>query len=158
MRISRSSVTEELSYRVERNFHVRWGVMKNTFSPEEIDPVWLLPEKVGRDNYTKWLHAQYLKLPPRVGSNSYCLVRRDDSLPWGPDNCQLLSLKEHFETLPSRGRLGDAVRNDIVNYARENPTVILREIAKLFGCGTTTVSGILREARMPRNKKTGGLL
>lgn len=133
------------TYYQKRKIHSRYYTLIAQYGRANIVSCWLADNNLGRDAFTIWLHQQYLALPKNIKWSTYCLVRKNTKRKWSPNNAHLITLKEHW--LNGRNtKVSEEKQEEIIQFVKDNPGVLLRKVAEKFPYSLGTLSKILKKA------------
>ena len=99
--------------------------------PQDFAPEWQKSNVDGIDHFVMWFGAQVQAKPAMTRRQTWCLLRTDDTKPYGPDNCEVVSRQELHERKPNL-HVTAALRSAVKEFVQDNPTLNDLEIAKKF--------------------------
>jgi hypothetical protein len=100
--------------------------------PEELDPDWQKGNAKALDNFASWFSTQLMLKKVTCRRNTWSVIRTDETLPYGPANCEIVERKELLARNRPR-RVTKTLVAAIKEYLQDHPNGgATTEVAKVF--------------------------
>lgn len=132
-------------YALDR-FRARWNAIAKR--PEaDVEEMWRRSNPQGQRNFCMWMAKQYVDKACHQRWRKFILVRIDDKLPYGPDNCEVVNGSEFYRRHP-RQVVTNVLKNAVAEYVKDHPEATATQVAGMFpDYGYTTIYTIYRNIK-----------
>jgi hypothetical protein len=125
-----SNLTLSMDY-LKARYEPRLRLLYNRHDEKDFVPAWRRSTPEALDHFLFWVGVTLAAKEPTGRLIKWCLLRTNEQLPYGPDNCELVTRKELLQRRPFV-KLTPLIEQAMVAYKEANPELNDTKIAKAF--------------------------